>query len=106
MHYTEGWADGYNYKIRYWEIWNEPEVQDKMMWNGTPEEFYELYTVAATHLKNRFPHLKIGGYASCGFYVIEGSFIPDAASTPRFEYFLDFFEEFMEYMYDHAEEVK
>ncbi len=70
MHYTEGWADGFKYNIRYWEIWNEPEVQDKMMWNGTPEEFYELYAVAATHLKSRFPHLKIGGYASCGFYAI------------------------------------
>ena len=70
MHYTEGWADGFKYNIRYWEIWNEPEVQNKMMWNGTPEQFYELYTVAATHLKARFPHLKIGGYASCGFYAI------------------------------------
>ena len=27
-HYTEGWADGYHYNIRYWEIWNEPEVQN------------------------------------------------------------------------------
>ena len=21
-HYTEGWADGFRYPIRYWEIWN------------------------------------------------------------------------------------
>ena len=34
-HYTEGWADGFSYRIRYWEIWNEPEVQDKMMWMGS-----------------------------------------------------------------------
>lgn len=27
-HYTEGWADGYHYNIRYWEIWNEPEIQN------------------------------------------------------------------------------
>ena len=69
-HYTEGWVDGFHYKIRYWEIWNEPEVQDQMMWCGTDEEYYNLYAVTAKHLKSRFPHLKIGGYASCGFYAI------------------------------------
>ena len=37
-HYTEGWANGFKYNIRYWEIWNEPEVQDQMMWCGTNEE--------------------------------------------------------------------
>ena len=69
-HYTEGWADGFRWNIRYWEIWNEPEVQNKMMWCGTDEEYYNLYTVTAKHLKACFPHLKIGGYASCGFYAI------------------------------------
>lgn len=69
-HYTEGWANGFHYTIRYWEIWNEPEVQDKMMWCGTDEEYYHLYTVTAKHLKACFPHLKIGGYASCGFYAV------------------------------------
>lgn len=69
-HYTQGWADGYHYNIRYWEIWNEPEVQDKMMWCGTDEEYYNLYAVTAKHLKACFPDLKIGGYASCGFYAI------------------------------------
>ena len=103
MHYTEGWANGFNYKIRYWEIWNEPEVQDKMMWNGTPEEFYELYAVAATHLKNRFPHLKIGGYASCGFYAIapvnyidpttqlKGTIPPNAHEQSLMDFFYGFF---------------
>ncbi len=69
-HYTQGWADGYHYNIRYWEIWNEPEVQNQMMWCGTDEEYYHLYDVTAKHLKKCFPHLKIGGYASCGFYAI------------------------------------
>ncbi|HCD80812.1 MAG TPA: hypothetical protein DEQ65_00480, partial [Ruminococcaceae bacterium] len=23
-HYNEGWAEGFNYNIEYWEIWNEP----------------------------------------------------------------------------------
>jgi len=103
MHYTEGWADGFKYNIRYWEIWNEPEVQDKMMWNGTPEQFYELYTVAAKHLKARFPHLKIGGYASCGFYAIapvdyidpttqlKGTIPPNAHEQSLMDFFYGFF---------------
>lgn len=41
-----------------------------MMWCGTDEEYYRLYDVTAKHLKGCFPHLKIGGYASCGFYAI------------------------------------
>ena len=24
-HYRQGWANGFNYDIKYWEIWNEPE---------------------------------------------------------------------------------
>lgn len=69
-HYTEGWADGFNYDIEYWEIWNEPDgapddadYVDKKCWGGTMREFFELYRVAATHLKKCFPHLKIGGPA-------------------------------------------
>ncbi len=64
-HYTEGWANGFNYKITYWEIWNEPDLHDKC-WIGTDEQFFELYTVASKHLKSCFPHLKIGGPAVTG----------------------------------------
>ena len=59
-HYNEGWANGYHFNIEYWEIWNEADGGDNM-WLGTPEEFYELYCVSATYLKNNCPHLKIGG---------------------------------------------
>ena len=70
-HYTEGWADGYKWDITYWEIWNEPDLDDPddrwktdpRTWGGTQEQFYELYEVAAKHLKKCFPHLKIGGPA-------------------------------------------
>ncbi len=64
-HYTEGWANGYNWKIEYWEIWNEADGSSKSMWQGTDEEFFEFYDVAATYLKDKFPHLKIGGCAFC-----------------------------------------
>ncbi|MBQ8163598.1 MAG: hypothetical protein IJZ93_04450 [Clostridia bacterium] len=68
MHYTEGWADGFNYDMEYWEIWNEPDLDpddsnNKRCWQGTEKQFAELYVVASKYLKNRFPHLKIGGPA-------------------------------------------
>lgn len=67
MHYTEGWADGFNYDIEYWEIWNEPDCLNSdgsnPCWQGTWEEFIDLYEISAKHLKSRFPHLKIGGPA-------------------------------------------
>ena len=62
-HYTEGWANGFTWNIRYWELWNEPDL-GAGMWLGTSEQFYELYCVSASHLKACFPYLKIGG---CGF---------------------------------------
>ena len=61
-HLNEGWADGHHMNIEYWEIWNEPDLMPQC-WTGTPEQYYELYTVAATHLKKCFPHLHIGGPA-------------------------------------------
>ena len=38
------------------------------MWIGTPEQFYEFYTVAAKHLKSCFPDIMIGGYSAVGVY--------------------------------------
>ena len=87
-HYTEGWADGFRYDIRYWEIWNEPE--NSSMWTGTKEQYFELYTITAKHLKACFPHLKIGGYASCGFYAITRE-----TPTNRQQYYKSFFHEFL-----------
>ncbi len=103
-HYTQGWADGFHYEIRYWEIWNEPDnyedVMENQMWRGTKEEYYELYGVASRYLKEKFPHLKIGGYASCGFYAAKdcGKAVEEAKSSGRTEYFLEFFEGFLSYV--------
>ncbi len=63
-HETEGWANGYHRDMPYWEIWNEPELNPQC-WEGSRESFYEFYDVAARHLKACFPHLRIGGPASC-----------------------------------------
>ncbi len=59
-HYNEGWAEGFRYKIRYWEIWNEPENRPNM-WTGTDEDYYRLYATAARRIKGRFPSLMVGG---------------------------------------------
>ena len=112
-HYTEGWADGYHYNIRYWEIWNEPEVQNKMMWCGTDEEYYHLYDVSAKHLKACFPHLKIGGYASCGFYAIAPKMAIDPETnlpgtippTDHEKNLMRFFYGFFEYIKEHGSPI-
>lgn len=105
-HYTEGWANGFKYKITYWEIWNEPDnyesPEENHMWRGTAEEYYKLYETASKYLKKKFPHLKIGGYASCGFYSLTHSDNKFAASSSRFEYFIEFFEGFLKYARDNS----
>lgn len=67
-HYNEGWANGFNYGIEYWEIWNEPDFdsQNSPTWRGTRKQFFDFYEVASKYLKNRFPNLKIGGPALAG----------------------------------------
>ena len=40
-HYNDGWAHGYHLGIRYWEIWNEPDLVP--FWTGTREQYYALY---------------------------------------------------------------
>lgn len=70
-HYTEGWADGFQLDMPYWEIWNEPDLDaddspNKRCWGGTAAQFFDLFEIAAKHLKGCFPHLKIGGPALAG----------------------------------------
>ena len=70
-HYNEGWADGFHLNIKYWEIWNEPDLdqdesQNKRTWGGTKTQFFDMYEIAAKHLKTCFPDLKIGGPALAG----------------------------------------
>lgn len=90
MHYNEGWANGYHWNIAYWEIWNEADHDlddepNRRTWGGTKLEFFEFYKTAATYLKGRFPHLKIGG--------------------PALGFRKDWIEEFFEYMTRDGERV-
>lgn len=91
-HYTEGWANGKTWRIRYWEIWNEPDNPD--MWQGSMETFFELYRTTSLHLKKCFPSLKIGGYASCGFYELDRSIDPRYANGS----YLHWFKSFIDYV--------
>jgi len=59
MHYNDGWASGYHYNIRYWEVWNEPDLSG--FWNSTAERYYALYQITAETLKAYNASLKIGG---------------------------------------------
>ena len=74
-HYNEGWANGYEWGIEYWEIWNEADLDrksdNKRCWTGTAAQFFDLYSVTARHLKKCFPNLKIGG---CGFTTSQNDF--------------------------------
>ena len=101
-HYNEGWKDGFRWNIEYWEIWNEPDG-GSMMWVGSRKEFFELYRVAANHLKRCFPQIKVGGYGGCGYYKVDdpenrvGSFGP---SKDECKPFVEWFEAFCAYVTD------
>ena len=89
-HYTRGWADGFNWDIKYWEIWNEPDGFNNM-WclpdgdggvGNTKEErkadrrrrdakrlelFAQFYVKCLKRLKSEFPDIKVGGPALCSY---------------------------------------
>jgi len=117
MHYNEGWADGFHFGIEYWEIWNEPENDEygsmkNQMWTGTPLQYYELYDVAAKHLKKCFgDKIKIGGYSASGLY---GLFAypekygldmkardKESWRSSKQEYRLKFLNDFLDYIKEH-----
>ena len=95
-HYNEGWADGFRYGHRYFEIINEPDGTEKPqyngMWFGTFRQYLEFYDVVARHLKARFPHIKVGAYGCTGF---GGSF--NGQPSARHRYLLKCFYDFMRF---------
>ncbi len=86
-HYNEGWANGFKWNIRYWEIWNEPDGnavradgRQGPTWTGTAEQFLELYKVTSLHLRACFGDtIKIGGPAFCWWGAWEKQFLPFCA---------------------------
>lgn len=60
LHYNKGWAGGFHYAIRRWEVWNEPDL-GQIFWRGTPEQYYALYATAAKAVKSADPQALVGG---------------------------------------------
>ena len=87
-HYNRGWADGFNWGIKYWEIWNEPEgIQS--MWcppEGTEglgkeeleakraecrAKFVKFFVTVLKRLKSEFgDEIKAGGPALCSYNTV------------------------------------
>lgn len=60
LHYTAGWADGYNYTGRIWvEVWNEPDIEQ--FWGLSDEEFFQLYEAVARAIAEANTGVKVGG---------------------------------------------
>lgn len=55
-------------EVRSWffEIWNEPNLHG--FWNGTQQQFFEMYRVIAHTLKDIDPQLRIGGPATSSYH--------------------------------------
>jgi hypothetical protein len=65
LHYNQGWANGFMYGIKYFEIWNEPDFQP--FWTGTPEQYRQLYKKVALAIREAEPNAIIGGPTSATF---------------------------------------
>ncbi|MBQ8605836.1 MAG: hypothetical protein IJ408_03790 [Clostridia bacterium] len=121
-HYNEGWADGFELGIVYWEIWNEPDngFQEpdytrkddpchdlNMMWVGTDEQYYNLYVTAAKHLKACFgDKIKVGGYASSGLYAIFNEPEKYGIDKKYHKFYRERYNMFLRYFYGFLEYVK
>lgn len=69
-HYNDGWADGYHYNLRCWEIWNEGEGINehgiRCNWReGNVTQLFDLYRRASRAIKTYDPTLTVGGMAFC-----------------------------------------
>lgn len=62
-HYTRGWANGFHWKIDYWEIWNEPDVVPQMWRDKDFQTYCDFYVLVAKRLKSEFPDITVGGPA-------------------------------------------
>ena len=82
-HYNRGWANGYKWGIKYWEIWNEPDGHNNM-WclpegDGESAEwaqldpkrrdlFVKFFVKVLKRLKDEFgDEIKVGGPALCNY---------------------------------------
>jgi xylan 1,4-beta-xylosidase len=62
LHYNKGWANGFRYNIRYWEVWNEPDL-GRLFWGGTAQEWFTLYEKIVKAVKQADRRALVGGPA-------------------------------------------
>jgi xylan 1,4-beta-xylosidase len=62
LHYNQGWDNGFHFDIRYWEVWNEPDL-GKVFWGGTAQQYFELYGRLARAVKEADHRALVGGPA-------------------------------------------
>jgi hypothetical protein len=62
LHYNQGWDQGFHFGIRYWEVWNEPDL-GKVFWSGTAQQYFELYGKLARAVKEADRRALVGGPA-------------------------------------------
>lgn len=59
-HYNHGWNNGFEWNIRYWEIWNEP-ANITTMWMEPFENYCRFYAHVSRRIKAACPGIMIGG---------------------------------------------
>ena len=60
LHYERGWDHGMHDAVKYWEVWNEPDL-GRIWWRGTPQQYDALYAAAARAVKSADPQAQVGG---------------------------------------------
>ncbi len=55
----DGGDPDYNPRVRYVEVWNEPNLQQ--FWTGTADQYFDLFKVTADTIHSRFPGVMVGG---------------------------------------------
>jgi len=87
QHIVEHYPD-----IEYWEIGNECDTELPLLWDGTWNQFIQLYARTAKYIKARRPNLKVGGPSMSSLKSGEGQYVRDFLSGCRDEKApLDFF---------------
>ena len=54
----------------YFEVWNEPNLRG--FWNGTMQQYFEMYKITAQSIKAIDPSLRVGGPATSSYHPEEG----------------------------------
>ncbi len=99
-HYNEGWANGFHLGIKYWEVWNEPDVDQ--MWSGTPEQYFKLYKTTVEAIKKYDPNILVGTAGVGSVYNMGSSLV---AYCKKHQLPIDFFS-WHRYTTDPAEVIK